>query len=132
MDLSIFTNVLPSTILTNKASGKFFICFSECTGKSVNAVCFLILLLLHMQSNRIGRMKQAAEIFILQIIEGGSWVGIVTFNNRASVLTGLKQISSNSMRQTLADYLPTSAGGGTNICSGVQSGFQVKEKGKKI
>ncbi|XP_028588714.2 calcium-activated chloride channel regulator 1-like [Podarcis muralis] len=76
-------------------------------------------------SNRIGRMKQAAEIFILQIIEGGSWVGIVTFNNRASVLTGLKQISSNSMRQTLADYLPTSAGGGTNICSGVQSGFQV-------
>ncbi|CAI5776803.1 calcium-activated chloride channel regulator 1-like [Podarcis lilfordi] len=76
-------------------------------------------------SNRIGRLKQAAEVFILQIIEAGSWVGIVTFNNRASVLTGLKQISSNSMRQTLAGYLPTSAGGGTNICSGVQSGFQV-------
>ncbi|XP_033007554.1 calcium-activated chloride channel regulator 1-like [Lacerta agilis] len=76
-------------------------------------------------SNRIGRMKQAAEIFILQIIEAGSWVGIVTFSSSASILTGLKQISSNSMRQTLADYLPTSANGGTNICSGVQSGFQV-------
>nr|XP_034979594.1 calcium-activated chloride channel regulator 1-like isoform X2 [Zootoca vivipara] len=76
-------------------------------------------------SNRIGRQKQAAEIFILQIIEAGSWVGIVTFSSGASILTGLKQISSNSMRQTLADYLPTSAGGGTNICSGVRSGFQV-------
>ncbi|XP_060132738.1 calcium-activated chloride channel regulator 1 [Zootoca vivipara] len=76
-------------------------------------------------SNRIGRQKQAAEIFILQIIEAGSWVGIVTFSSGASILTGLKQISSNSVRQTLADYLPTSAGGGTNICSGVRSGFQV-------
>uniref|UniRef100_A0A670IIQ7 Calcium-activated chloride channel regulator 1-like n=1 Tax=Podarcis muralis TaxID=64176 RepID=A0A670IIQ7_PODMU len=76
-------------------------------------------------SNRIGRLKQAAEIFVLQIIEAGSWVGVVTFNDAATVQTHLRQISDDSVRKTLAGFLPTSAGGGTKICSGVRSAFQV-------
>ncbi|KAH0618443.1 hypothetical protein JD844_017651 [Phrynosoma platyrhinos] len=75
--------------------------------------------------NRIVRLKQAAETFLIQIIENGSWVGIVTFNNAATTKTGLKQIVSDSVRKTLNAYLPVNADGGTNICAGVERGFQV-------
>ncbi|XP_007424185.1 calcium-activated chloride channel regulator 1-like isoform X1 [Python bivittatus] len=75
--------------------------------------------------NRIGRLKQAAELFLLQIIETGSWVGIVTFQTSAHIEIGLQQIVSDNTRQALVNYLPTAAGGGTNICAGVLKGFQV-------
>ncbi|XP_063154284.1 calcium-activated chloride channel regulator 1-like [Candoia aspera] len=75
--------------------------------------------------NRIGRLKEAAELFLLQIIETGSWVGIVTFQSAANVKTGLRQIVSDNVRKDLVKYLPTTAGGGTNICAGVLEGFQV-------
>uniref|UniRef100_A0A8D0DVM5 VWFA domain-containing protein n=1 Tax=Salvator merianae TaxID=96440 RepID=A0A8D0DVM5_SALMN len=75
--------------------------------------------------NRIGRLKQAAEVFIQQIIEKDSWVGIVTFQSSATIKTGLKQITSDSVRETLASYLPTTAGGGTYICGGLKKGFEV-------
>ncbi|XP_066480666.1 calcium-activated chloride channel regulator 1-like [Tiliqua scincoides] len=75
--------------------------------------------------NRINRLRQAAELFLLQIIEKNSWVGIVTFHQTASIATGLQQIASDSVRKSLSNYLPTKADGGTNICSGVRAGFQV-------
>ncbi|XP_053101852.1 calcium-activated chloride channel regulator 1-like [Hemicordylus capensis] len=75
--------------------------------------------------DRINRLRQAAELFVLQIIEKDSWVGIVTFSNSATIKTGLQQITSDTVRHSLATYLPTSAAGGTSICSGVRSGFQV-------
>ncbi|XP_033007553.1 calcium-activated chloride channel regulator 1-like [Lacerta agilis] len=76
-------------------------------------------------SNRIGRLKQAAEIFLLQIIEAGSWIGIVTFNSFAEIKSDLQLISNDSVRQSLTALLPTTAGGGTTICAGVRTGFQV-------
>ncbi|XP_077189222.1 calcium-activated chloride channel regulator 1-like [Paroedura picta] len=76
-------------------------------------------------SNRINRLRQASEIFVRQIIETGSWVGIVTFNNVAKIETSLQQITSESVRDSLIRLLPTSAGGGTSICTGVQTGFSV-------
>ncbi|XP_072918715.1 calcium-activated chloride channel regulator 1-like isoform X2 [Hemitrygon akajei] len=75
--------------------------------------------------NRIGRLRQAVEIFLLQVIEEGSQVGIVTFNDEANIKAQLKKIDSPSVRRDLVLLLPTSADGGTNICAGVQSGFQV-------
>ncbi|XP_003220166.1 calcium-activated chloride channel regulator 1 [Anolis carolinensis] len=75
--------------------------------------------------NRIHRLKQAAELFLLQIIETGSWAGIVVFNSKASTKAFLQQITSDSVRQTLSDHLPTVADGGTSICSGIREGFQV-------
>ncbi|XP_062992766.1 calcium-activated chloride channel regulator 1-like [Elgaria multicarinata webbii] len=75
--------------------------------------------------NRIARLKQAAELFLLQVIETGSWVGVVTFNNAAITKTALQQINSDVERQTLSGYLPTIADGGTNICAGIHQGFQV-------
>ncbi|KAJ6651620.1 hypothetical protein lerEdw1_020781 [Lerista edwardsae] len=75
--------------------------------------------------DRINRLRQAAELFLLQIIEKDSWVGIVTFNGAATTVIGLQQIVSDSVRKSLANLLPTKADGGTNICSGVRAGFQV-------
>ncbi|XP_078264018.1 calcium-activated chloride channel regulator 1-like [Rhinoraja longicauda] len=74
---------------------------------------------------RIERLRQAASIFLLQIIETGSQVGIVTFNSRAIIKTQLKIVDSEAVRKQLIKYLPTTAGGGTNICSGVRAAFQV-------
>ncbi|XP_039176965.1 calcium-activated chloride channel regulator 1-like isoform X1 [Crotalus tigris] len=75
--------------------------------------------------DRIARLRQAAEVFILQIIETGSWVGIVRFQSIASTTIDLQQIVSDKIRQHLVNYLPTIANGGTNICAGVRQGFQV-------
>ncbi|XP_067845973.1 calcium-activated chloride channel regulator 1-like isoform X1 [Heptranchias perlo] len=75
--------------------------------------------------NRINRLRQAAEIFLLQIIETRSHVGIVTFSSSATIQTGLKAIDNDDIRNELVQLLPTLAGGGTNICAGIQSSFQV-------
>ncbi|XP_032073794.1 calcium-activated chloride channel regulator 1-like [Thamnophis elegans] len=75
--------------------------------------------------DRIGRLRQAAEVFLLQIIELGSWAGIVTFHSSATVQTQLQQIVSDNIRKNLVNYLPTRASGGTNICAGARKGFEV-------
>ncbi|XP_039342083.1 calcium-activated chloride channel regulator 1-like isoform X2 [Mauremys reevesii] len=75
--------------------------------------------------DRINRLYQAAEIFLLQIIEKGSWVGIVTFHSTAQIICHLRQIVSEDVRQNLIKCLPTSADGATNICEGVRKGFEV-------
>ncbi|XP_059839810.1 calcium-activated chloride channel regulator 1-like isoform X2 [Hypanus sabinus] len=77
------------------------------------------------QGNRIGRLRQAAEVFLRQVIEKGSQVGIVSFNHEANTKAQLKKIDGPSARSDLVLLLPTSAAGGTNICAGVRSGFQV-------
>ncbi|XP_072920018.1 calcium-activated chloride channel regulator 1-like [Hemitrygon akajei] len=76
-------------------------------------------------ANRIPRLRQAASIFLMQIIESGSQVGIVTFDSTAIIRTQLRPIEGDNVRKELINFLPTSAGGGTNICSGIRSGFQV-------
>ncbi|XP_034635971.1 calcium-activated chloride channel regulator 1-like [Trachemys scripta elegans] len=75
--------------------------------------------------NRIKRLQQAAEIFLLQIIEMDSWVGIVTFESTAQITCNLQQIVNETVRQDLITYLPTKTDGGTNICAGVRKGFEV-------
>ncbi|NWX81958.1 CLCA1 regulator, partial [Nothoprocta pentlandii] len=76
-------------------------------------------------SNRIQNLYQAADVFLRQIIEIGSWVGIVTFESAAYEKAPLTQITSDATRVSLTRYLPTSASGGTDICAGVEKGFQV-------
>ncbi|XP_066480667.1 calcium-activated chloride channel regulator 1-like [Tiliqua scincoides] len=78
--------------------------------------------------DRISRLRQAAEVFLLQIIETNSWVGIVTFNNNAQTQSNLQQIVGDSVRNSLTTHLPTVADGGTSICSGVHEGFQVFQR----
>ncbi|CAM4605088.1 calcium-activated chloride channel regulator 1-like [Caretta caretta] len=81
------------------------------------------------QNNRINRLYQSAEIFLLQIVEMGSWVGMTTFQSTAQIKINLQQIVSENVRQNLIKHLPTSADGGTNICEGVRKGFEmIKQK----
>ncbi|XP_032883726.1 calcium-activated chloride channel regulator 1-like [Amblyraja radiata] len=77
------------------------------------------------RENRINRVRQAAEIFLLQVVEPGSLVGIVTFNSGAKIKTHLKTVDNDNVRKDLVKLLPTSANRGTNICSGVRDGFKV-------
>ncbi|KAM5256995.1 calcium-activated chloride channel regulator 4-like [Ctenodactylus gundi] len=78
-----------------------------------------------LNSNRLNRMNQAAKYFLLQIVEDKSWVGMVHFDSSASVKSELIQITSSSERESLVGSLPTAAGGGTSICSGIRQAFQV-------
>ncbi|XP_041063774.1 calcium-activated chloride channel regulator 1-like [Carcharodon carcharias] len=74
---------------------------------------------------RIKRLTQAAGIFLLQIIEDQSKVGIVSFSYSAKAVSQLRTIDDGNIRKQLTDLLPTFANGGTNICAGVQAGLEV-------
>ncbi|XP_003479101.1 calcium-activated chloride channel regulator 4-like [Cavia porcellus] len=76
-------------------------------------------------SDRLNRMNQAAKLFLQQIVENGSWVGMVHFDSTASIKSELIQIRSNSERDTLVKSLPTQALGGTSICLGIEKAFEV-------
>ncbi|KAM8930571.1 calcium-activated chloride channel regulator 1-like [Pelodytes ibericus] len=78
-----------------------------------------------MMGTRIQRLYQAAEVFLIQIIETGSYVGIVHFSDGASVKSQLIQITDSVQREHLKTFLPSTALGGTNICAGLLSGIQV-------
>ncbi|XP_061406630.1 calcium-activated chloride channel regulator 1-like [Lethenteron reissneri] len=74
--------------------------------------------------SRLPRLLQAADIFIMQILQEGEMAGIVTFDSGAQTQCGLTRINTAS-RETLKSCLPRNAGGGTNICAGLAQGFQV-------
>ncbi|NXC77078.1 CLCA1 regulator, partial [Anhinga anhinga] len=75
--------------------------------------------------DRIRHLRCAAELFLCHIIENGSWVGIVTFDSKASERAPLQQITSDTARQNLVQYLPRIASGNTNICAGVHKGLKL-------
>ncbi|XP_069044426.1 calcium-activated chloride channel regulator 3A-1-like isoform X2 [Lepisosteus oculatus] len=77
------------------------------------------------ESDRIARMRQAAEIFLVQILEQDSLAGIVRFDSSAVILQHLTLVSGLAVRTELARKLPTQASGGTNICEGLNKGFEV-------
>ncbi|XP_077133938.1 calcium-activated chloride channel regulator 1-like [Ranitomeya variabilis] len=77
---------------------------------------------------RLQRLYQAADIFITQIIETGSSVGIVTFSFYALQMSPLVKITSDVQRNHLKSLLPTKTISGTNICAGILTGFQVNKK----
>uniref|UniRef100_A0A8C0EUW6 Chloride channel accessory 1 n=1 Tax=Bubo bubo TaxID=30461 RepID=A0A8C0EUW6_BUBBB len=75
--------------------------------------------------NRIRHLRSAAGVFLLHIIEIGSWVGIVTFDSDASEKAPLQQITSEAARQKLVQCLPRIADGQTNICAGIHKGLKL-------
>lgn len=72
-------------------------------------------------------MNQAGKLFLLQTVEQGAWVGMVTFDSAAYVQSELIQMNSGAERDALIGKLPTKAGGGTSICTGLQSAFTVRQ-----
>uniref|UniRef100_A0A8C5LIX4 VWFA domain-containing protein n=1 Tax=Jaculus jaculus TaxID=51337 RepID=A0A8C5LIX4_JACJA len=75
---------------------------------------------------RLERMNQAAKYFLLQVVEDGSWVGMVRFDSDAYITHKLTQINGNTERDKLIASLPSVSMGGTSICSGIRSAFQVR------
>ncbi|KAG2461518.1 CLCA1 regulator, partial [Polypterus senegalus] len=82
-------------------------------------------------SQRKERLRQAAELFILQFIETGSFLGIVQFNSKGKILQELTHIEDDNFRITLANRLPNLAEGGLNICEGIRTAFRLEIAGKK-
>lgn len=97
-----------------------------------NHLGFFSLSFFNQVSDRLNRLKQAAQYFLIQIIEDGSWVGMVHFNSQATTKSELIQIKGEAERSQLRELLPSSARGGTSICSGIQRAFEVKIYGKCI
>ncbi|XP_066124837.1 calcium-activated chloride channel regulator 4 [Saccopteryx bilineata] len=81
-----------------------------------------------MVNDRLNRMNQAATLFLQQIVENETWVGMVHFDSTASIKSDLVQIISPNERNQLLNSLPTVADGGTSICAGIESAFQVIKK----
>ncbi|XP_008580567.1 PREDICTED: calcium-activated chloride channel regulator 1-like [Galeopterus variegatus] len=78
--------------------------------------------------DRLNRLNQAGKLFLLQTVEQGTWVGMVTFDSAAHVQSELIQINGGTDRDTLTRRLPTVAAGGTSICSGLRLAFTVIKK----
>ncbi|XP_063796035.1 calcium-activated chloride channel regulator 1-like [Pseudophryne corroboree] len=79
------------------------------------------------QFDRISRMYQASEVYIMQIVESGSSVGIVVFSTDAKIMTQPVKIVDTFQREQLKKFLPNNASGDTNICAGVRKGFEVNK-----
>ncbi|XP_012577588.1 PREDICTED: epithelial chloride channel protein-like [Condylura cristata] len=75
--------------------------------------------------NRLYLMNQAAELFLIQIIEKGTLVGMVTFESSAKIQSYLTKLTDDDDYQSISAKLPQKAAGGTSICSGLRTGFQV-------
>lgn len=71
-------------------------------------------------------MNQAAELYLIQIIEKESLVGMVTFDSSAEIQNNLTKITDDNAYQNIIAKLPQFASGGTSICNGLKAGFQVQ------
>ncbi|XP_034355270.1 calcium-activated chloride channel regulator 2 isoform X1 [Arvicanthis niloticus] len=83
------------------------------------------------EGDRLLRFQQAAQLYLMQVVEAHTFVGIVTFDSRGGEIRApLQQINSDDDRKLLVSYLPTavSTEAETNICAGVKKGFEVVEK----
>ncbi|NWR75797.1 CLCA1 regulator, partial [Centropus unirufus] len=74
--------------------------------------------------DRIRHLHSAAGTFLLQVIESGSWVGIVTFDSEASEIAPLRPLTNHATRLELLQHLPRTVGGQTNICAGIRKGLK--------
>ncbi|XP_073718803.1 calcium-activated chloride channel regulator 4A-like [Misgurnus anguillicaudatus] len=88
-------------------------------------VCLILDVSGSMQGSRILRQQQAATHFLQYIIEDQAYVGIVTFSGEAYILKNLTLIDNDITRKELIKSLPTTAGGGTYICTGLFKGLEV-------
>ncbi|KAL1772707.1 calcium-activated chloride channel regulator 2 [Sigmodon hispidus] len=82
------------------------------------------------EADRLLRLQQAAELYLMQVVEIGTFVGIVTFDSKGEIRAPLQQINSDNDRRLLVSYLPNTVTTKeeTNTCAGVKRGFEVVEK----
>ncbi|XP_006984807.1 calcium-activated chloride channel regulator 2 isoform X2 [Peromyscus maniculatus bairdii] len=82
------------------------------------------------EADRLLRLQQAAELYLMQVVEVHTFVGIVTFDSKGAIRAQLQQINSADDRKLLVSYLPTTASTeeGVDTCAGIKRGFEVIEK----
>ncbi|XP_069959397.1 calcium-activated chloride channel regulator 1 isoform X4 [Cherax quadricarinatus] len=68
---------------------------------------------------RIHKLRKTARRWILHEVTAGSYVAIIKFNQRASLVHRLMQITDDASRKILADSIETKADGGTSIGAGL-------------
>ncbi|XP_069191233.1 calcium-activated chloride channel regulator 1 isoform X2 [Procambarus clarkii] len=68
---------------------------------------------------RIHKLRKTARRWILHEVTEGSYVAIIKFSKRASLVHRLSQITDEASRKTLADSIETKADGGTSIGAGL-------------
>ncbi|MBN3297126.1 CLCA1 regulator, partial [Amia calva] len=78
--------------------------------------------------DRITRLRQAASLFLREVVEEQSMDGIVQFHSVGSIIKHLTLVHDDASREELVKVLPTSASGGTRICEGIKYGFEVLRK----
>ncbi|XP_070569998.1 calcium-activated chloride channel regulator 4A-like [Ptychodera flava] len=81
------------------------------------------------QNNRLDSMLQASTKYIGYTVPNNTWIGIVKFNNRASISSYLVQVDSMDTRKELIELLPRSTSSGTCIGCGLLEGVEVLEHG---
>lgn len=90
--------------------------------------------LLGTKADRLLRLQQAAELYLTQVVEVRTFVGIVTFGSKGEIRAQLQQMSSDDDRRRLVSYLPTnvSTEEEANTCAGVKRGFEVAYPGSQL
>lgn len=68
---------------------------------------------------RIHKLRKTARRWLLHEVAAGSYVAIIKFNKRASLVHRLAQITDDASRKALADSIETKADGGTSIGAGL-------------
>ncbi|XP_073427863.1 calcium-activated chloride channel regulator 1-like [Dendrobates tinctorius] len=80
-------------------------------------------------SGRFSRLLQGAEFFLTQIVETGTYVGIVEFYTFAFTNSELIQINDEKDRAKLISLLPPKvANYGADICKGILESLKVNKK----
>ena len=75
--------------------------------------------------DRINKMRIAVSTYILNHLPDGTILAVTQFENSALQLSAMTNITSDVVRNYLVSTLPTAAGGGTNIASGMELCRQV-------
>lgn len=75
--------------------------------------------------SRLTRLESAVRDFITSFAADGSFLALVEFSSGARIITDLQEITSDSIRQSLASQIPESASGGTCIGCGLDAALEV-------
>ncbi|XP_040216033.1 calcium-activated chloride channel regulator 1-like isoform X2 [Rana temporaria] len=79
------------------------------------------------QDNRLGRLHQAVDVFLSQIIESSAYVGVVQFASSTSIISSLKKMDKQQ-RENVISLVPSSATNEImNICPGILAGLEVNK-----
>ncbi|XP_071846825.1 calcium-activated chloride channel regulator 1-like [Apostichopus japonicus] len=76
-------------------------------------------------SARYLKLVDAARTYILTMAAQGTFIGIVDFDSDATTISALTEMTSDTVRRTLANLVPVDANGGTCIGCGMEEALKI-------